>query len=82
MAEEESVPQVDQPELGELVAPDRYIAFARAGDVVFLESTVQWGDVQREKIADAISAALANTGVRAVLLPVGVRVARVELEGS
>lgn len=57
----------------------RYFAFARPGEVVFLEATQQWSAETTERISKMISEAMGDSKVRAVLLPVGVRVARVEV---
>lgn len=59
----------------------RYFAFARSGEVVFLEASQNWTLDQTERISKMITEALGSSGVRAVLLPVGVRVARVETGG-
>ena len=74
----------EQEEIEEFAVPqpERFIAFAHSGDVVFLECSISWSQAQVQAIEAQIANALQGTGVNAVLLPVGIRVARVELEGS
>lgn len=68
-------------ELVEAVSAEapRYFAFARAGETVFLECSVEWTVEQYRQIAEQIDKSLAGSGVNAVLLPAGIRVARVEV---
>ncbi|MGE5713897.1 MAG: hypothetical protein ACM32F_08475 [Betaproteobacteria bacterium] len=55
-------------------------AIARVGDVVLCETSRPFSCDEHVRILEALQQALAGTGVRAVLLPFGVRVARTESE--
>lgn len=70
-------PEVAPLDLSQL--EQRYFAFARPGEVVFLECSQNWTMDQTERISKMISAAMGDSRVHAVLLPVGVRVARVDV---
>lgn len=77
-SEAESAGPTSEQELLAQLPEQRYFAFARAGEVVFLEAHQSWPVDTIGKISEQITKALGDSGVRAVLLPVGIRVARVE----
>lgn len=55
-------------------------AICRPGDVIFLECDVGFSLEAHEKLATQFAMVLDGTGVRAVMLPKGLRVARIDLK--
>lgn len=52
----------------------------KAGDVVVLECTRPLSDQQMKRVMEAVSAATKVAGIKAIVLPEYIRVARVEKE--
>lgn len=58
-------------------APVQNFAFARAGDVVFLECSQDLSSETLARLTEQLKAAVDGSGVRVVILSRGIKVARV-----